>query len=128
MMLLTNHASPHKWLWVLLVLASLSFASIIPFEVSPSLVKHRSPSLDSNSLSSNTKNSELDAARKIVQEAIAEASRLNKARLDHPARNRLDLSPCQNRISQLNLLPATSSRLRAALVAVPGKDRVPLGT
>ncbi|KAH9243231.1 glycoside hydrolase family 55 protein [Colletotrichum gloeosporioides 23] len=92
-MLLTNHASAHTWLWILLVLASLSFASIIPFEVSPSLVKHRSPSLDSNSLPSNTTNSELDAARKIVQEAIAEASKLNKARLDHPARNRYKLSP-----------------------------------
>ncbi|KAJ0340197.1 hypothetical protein COL922a_003629 [Colletotrichum nupharicola] len=31
--------------------------------------------------------------RKIVQEAIAEASKLNKARLDHPARNRYKLSP-----------------------------------
>ncbi|KAE9573163.1 Glucan 1,3-beta-glucosidase [Colletotrichum fructicola] len=92
-MLLTNHASAHTWLWILLVLASLSFASIIPFEVSPSLVKHRSPSFDSTSLSLNATNSELNAARKIVQEAIAEASKLNKARLDHPARNRYKLSP-----------------------------------
>ncbi|KAK3934568.1 glucan 1,3-beta-glucosidase [Diplogelasinospora grovesii] len=79
------------------VLGSRSFkpsARIFPEPQSPWLVALSSQFNNATSPRlANATNADIEAARQIVKDAIAQASRLNKARLDNPAKNHYKLAP-----------------------------------
>jgi hypothetical protein len=74
-----------------LVLSSLSLAISVPHVAGSNPViqiREKITILDGKTLLlSNATVSDIEAARQIVKSAIAKASKLNKARLDNPARN-----------------------------------------
>ena len=83
-------------LWLLLVLSftllatASKSATLHPFLLSRDIdLTYRDVPATNSSLLSNATKADITAARKIVKDAIAKASKLNKARLDSPARNRL---------------------------------------
>lgn len=99
---------PARHLWLLLgilwlqCLASQSLAAMIHSYAddgmtSPSYpdhhIHHSLAELGKTPLLQKATMLDIEAARKIVQEAIAKASKLNEARLEHPARNRYWLKP-----------------------------------
>jgi hypothetical protein len=75
--------------WALFVTQCIATAH----DSSQDLSKHGTPSLSAYATADNATSTDIQAARKIVDDAIAKMTKLNKARLDKPARNNFFLRP-----------------------------------